>query len=67
MSKCSTQSSLVAQWAKDLALSLLCSAYCCALLTAVAQVQSLAQELLHALGMAKKKKKKSTCQGIVPI
>ena len=26
--------------------------------TAVAQVQILAQELLHALGMAKKKKKK---------
>ena len=30
-----------------------------ALVTAVAQIQSLAEELLHAAGMTKKKKKKS--------
>ena len=40
------------QWVKDLVLSLLW------LVTAVAQVCSLAWKLPHALGMAKKKKKK---------
>ena len=44
-------SSLVAQWFKDLALSL-------AWVAAVVQVISLAQELPHAMGVAKKKKKK---------
>ena len=38
----------MAQWFKDLALSL----------TAVVQVQSLARELSHASGAAKKEKKK---------
>lgn len=38
------------QWVRDLALSV-------ALVAAVAWVQSLDQELLHALGMAKKKEK----------
>ena len=43
----------MAQSIKDLALSLLWL-----LLIAMAWVQSLAQELTHAMGMAKKKKKK---------
>ena len=42
---------LVAQWVKDLALLLL-------RLRSVSLVLSLACELLHAIGMAKKKKKK---------
>ena len=44
----------MAQWVKDPALSLLCVT----LVMVMAQVQSLAQELLHSMGAAKKKKKK---------
>ena len=43
----------MAQWVKDLALSL-----AVALVTAVVQVQCLARELPHAVGIAKKKKKR---------
>ena len=46
----SHKSSLVAQWVKDAALSVQ--------VTAVVQVQSLAWELLQAVGKEKKKKKK---------
>ena len=41
----------MAQWVKDLAV-----VTAVALVSAVAQVRSLAQELTHAVGMAKKKK-----------